>query len=152
MRAVRAVPRHPGTLALIVLLGIGLAATQPLSAPGPGGECAGAGQASRSFVRTELYFGLGRGDGVVGGAEFESFLAAEVAPRFPAGLTLVDGAGRFEGTAGDHVVEQSKLLILLYPEAEPEADARIESIRREYRRRFDQEAVLRSDARACVSP
>ena len=72
-------------------------------------------------------------------------------PRFPDGLTLLAGIGRFRDTAGVTVVEGANVLILLYPQRDAHADRKIDAIRSDYRRRFEQQSVLRADSVSCVS-
>lgn len=99
------------------------------------------------WIRTELFFGLSRPDGAtISDSEWESFLDAEVTPRFPDGLTVLSGAGQWQDENDTIVEESSKLLILLYPrEAIPESHKEIEEIRAAYEERFQQESVLRAD-------
>ena len=104
------------------------------------------------FVRTELFFGLGRAEGPdVTEAEFRQFLAKNITPRFPDGLTELTGRGQFRLASGVIIREPSKLVILLYPPKQEDADKNIEQIREEYKEAFDQESVLRTDSVACVS-
>ena len=75
----------------------------------------GARTGARPFARTELYFGTARPGGVITEAEFHDFVDRHVTPRFPQGLTLLKGDGRFPSE--DTVIkEQSFVLILLYTE------------------------------------
>ncbi|MGH2617339.1 MAG: DUF3574 domain-containing protein [Thermomicrobiales bacterium] len=99
------------------------------------------------WVRTELFFGTAKPDGsAVTEAEWQDFLDAEVTPRFPDGLTVLDGAGQWQGEEEEIVEERSKIVILLYPrEAIAESNAEIEDIRAAYERTFQQESVLRAD-------
>lgn len=101
--------------------------------------------------RTELFFGLSRPGGVVSEEEFRDFVEDYVSVRFPDGLTLLTGAGQFRDGAGITATEKAKLMILLYPLRAERATERIEEIRTEYKRRFDQQSVLRADAISCVS-
>jgi hypothetical protein len=99
------------------------------------------------WIRTELFFGLSRPDGgTISDSEWESFLDAEITPRFPDGLTVLSAAGQWQGEDNQIVEEPSKLLILLYPrEAIPESHKEIEEIRSAYEKAFQQESVLRAD-------
>jgi hypothetical protein len=108
---------------------------------------------SNLFVRTELFFGSQKPDGSeVTDSEFQKFLNDEVTPRFPEGLTLLTGNGQFKNSQGIIVKENSKLLILLYPiDRESKSSSNIEQIRRTYKTVFQQESVLRTDNRSCVS-
>jgi hypothetical protein len=99
------------------------------------------------WVRTELFFGTAKPDGTaVSEAEWDAFLDAEITPRFPDGLTVLDGAGQWQEADGDIIEERSKVVVLLYPRAaEAESHAEIEAIRTAYEQRFAQESVLRAD-------
>ena len=101
---------------------------------------------SLNFIRTELFFGTAKPDGVVSDAEFLAFLDQEVTPRFPDGLTLLKGDGQFRGEDGVIIKEDSFLLILLYPvESFRQSNRRINTIRELYKAQFQQQSVLRVD-------
>ena len=112
---------------------------------------------SRSFVRTELFFGLSKPDrSKVTELEFQQFVNREVTPRFPGGLTLLSGSGQFKNSSNKIIKEPANLLILIYPldrlapgKAAP--TQKVEQIRKAYKLAFQQESVLRSDEPACVS-
>ena len=98
-----------------------------------------------------LFFGRSQGTvEVVTDEAWQAFLAAEITPRFPDGLTVLDAAGQWRNSAGTIVRERSKLVIIL---AEPGASGmlRTEEIAHAYKRTFGQEAVLRAITTACVS-
>lgn len=99
------------------------------------------------WERSELFFGTAKPDGsAVSEAEWNWFLATEVTPRFPDGLTVLGGNGQWQGEDGEVVRERSKLLILLYPRENAETSGeQIEAIRAAYESAFDQESVLRAD-------
>lgn len=109
------------------------------------------GFGAESFVRTELFFGLSRPGGVISEAEFKTFVDSRITPRFPDGLTLLSGSGQFRGASQTIIVEGSKLLILLYPRQDAEANRKIEQIRSDYKQTFQQQSVLRADETSCVS-
>jgi hypothetical protein len=120
------------------------------TAPPQRWRCAGPADAT-PFARVELFFGLAKPGGVVSEAEFKAFVDSAVTPRFPEGLTVLDGAGQFRDAGGTIVVEGSKLLILLVPARDGTADAKIEQIRSDYKQAFQQQSVLRADDASCVS-
>ena len=119
------------------------------AASGSAPECA---DGAFPMARLELYFGTQRPGGApVTDAEWAAFLDQEVTPRFPDGLTVLEGNGQWRDSKGVVTRESSTLLIVLY---EPTAgkDSAIEDIRAAYKDRFDQESVLRVDAGTqCVS-
>jgi hypothetical protein len=101
---------------------------------------------SVDFVRTELFFGTAKPDGVVSDVEFFEFVDRVITPRFPDGLTLLKGDGQFRGDNNVIVKEDSFVLILLYPlEDFRESSRKINVIRQRYKDDFDQESVLRVD-------
>jgi hypothetical protein len=110
--------------------------------PGPRGQRRNA----LAFVRTELFFGTAKPDGVVTEEEFNTFLDEVVTPLFPDGLTVVKADGQFKGEDGVTIKEDSFVLILLYPFESQKASSRnIDHIRAEYLRQHQQESVLRVD-------
>lgn len=105
-----------------------------------------ADERSKTFVRTDLFFGTATPDGVVTAEDFQRFLDEVVTPLFPDGLTVVKGEGQFRGENGITVKETSFLLIVMYPlDQEGSGDKKVEQIRAEYKRRHRQESVLRMD-------
>ena len=108
-------------------------------------------KAERS-VRTELYFGRNiTGGGTVSDEDWDKFLADVVTPKFPSGLTVMDGAGQFRADSGEIEREASKILILIYPKKDRKAaNLKIEKIRAAYMKTFRQTSVLRADSRVDV--
>jgi hypothetical protein len=107
---------------------------------------------AKPLVRLELLFGSERKNTFpISDEEWAAFLAAEVTPRFPDGLTVLTGYGQWRDAKGTLVKETSRLLLIWYaPQAD--GDTRIEAIRTAYKTRFGQDSVLRADgAPACVS-
>lgn len=73
-------------------------------------------------------------------AAFTDFLDRSVTPRFPAGLTVLDAAGRWQAPDGRLTAEPSKLLLIVAP-ATPETRRRLQAIRDDYKARFHQQSV-----------
>ena len=106
------------------------------------------------WVDTRLYFGLGPADRVTAGiseAEWRDFLDHEVTPRFPAGLSVLDVYGQWQGV-GQTTPERlrSRLLVIDYPDT-VENRTRVEAIRQAWRRRTGDLSVLRVTQKAEVS-
>jgi hypothetical protein len=102
---------------------------------------------AEKFVRTELYFGLTRSDkSTLTDDEWSLFVDEIITPRFPDGFTVVDGKGQWRNKEGKIAKENSKVFILVYSRKErAAAGKKIDEIREEYKKRFDQESVLRVD-------
>ncbi len=107
--------------------------------------------AGQSPGRTaQLFFGRNIGDKVgVSDADFARFVDAELTPRFPDGLTVLDAAGQWRSKAGPIVREPSKLVILALP-GRAGGDDRLEAVRTAYKARFSQEAVMIVTQPACL--
>jgi len=108
------------------------------------------GQA-KALARVEMLFGTSRPDAPsVSDEEWARFLDEEVTPRFPSGLTVLQGAGQWRGRDPSVTKEQSKILVIWHePTSRTETD--IEAIRSAYRTRFTQDSVMRVDGVSCVS-
>src|SRR5262245_34984482 len=104
----------------------------------------------RRAVVESLYFGTARPGGVVSEGEWKEFVNQVATPRFPQGLTSWPASGQWRGASGAIEREASYVLHVVHPDTE--ADERgVAEIMREYRARFQQEAVLRVRSSACVS-
>lgn len=104
-----------------------------------------------ALVETQLFFGLSKPKGgVVSAKAFNSFVAREVAPRFPEGFTVIDSAGFWrDGTSGRTISEKSKVIVRLHS-GDAAADQAIGAIIQSYKVTFEQEAVLRIDRPVCA--
>jgi len=73
----------------------------------------------------ELHVGLDRGPALpdVTTAEWDAWLAEEVTPRFPDGLTAWDAAGQWREPGGVVTRQQAKVLRLVLPGADRAASA-----------------------------
>jgi hypothetical protein len=109
--------------------------------------------ASDRYYRTELYFGLAKPDGSeVTAEEWAQFLADKVTPRFPAGFTVIEALGQYQGNDKKIVKEKSRVLILLYEKKDRKlTNGKIEEIRAAYKKAFQQESVMRLDIRQTVN-
>jgi hypothetical protein len=98
----------------------------------------------------QLFFGRNIGGALgVSDADFKAFVDAELTPRFPDGLTVLDAAGQWRGADGIVGREPSKLVILALP-GRAGGEDRLDAVRQAYRQRFRQEAVLVTTQSACL--
>lgn len=121
---------------------------QPVAAPvahrtpGPG----------EVMARTELYFGTEKPGPDVSNRQFHTFLATQITPRIPDGLTVYQGYGQFKDSTGRIVRERALVVVLFYPTGtSTDSGAKIEAIRTAYKKAFQQESVLRADSADRVS-
>ncbi len=103
------------------------------------------------FVEYQLFMGRSGPDGeLVDDEDWETFLAESVTPRFPDGLTVLDGMGQWRGSDGQVKRERSKLLVILAQHGESN-NRLIDEIAEEYKSQFNQESVLKVMEDTCVS-
>lgn len=100
--------------------------------------------------RSHVFFGrnIGAAEGV-NDAAWRTFLDEEITPRFPDGLTLVASNGQWRGPDGRSVTERGFVLTLLGNGSTDDA-GKLDDIRRAYRARFMQDAVLLVQTRVCA--
>ncbi len=101
-------------------------------------------------VQELLYFGTDKPSGRVTPEDWAQFLSETVTPRFPAGLTAWQASGQWRSASGTVVQEPSYVLSLVHPQSAAAEKAILELIA-SYKARFQQEAVLRVNANACIS-
>ena len=112
-------------------------------------EACPAGQERLSTA--QLFFGRNLGDEPrVSEAEFVRFVDEELTPRFPDGLTVLDGGGQWRGPENQLVREASKIVLIVLPK-QGENTQRLQAVRSAYKTRFQQESVLLITQPACVS-
>ena len=122
-----------------------------LAAPGSRADVPPCPAGTERFAEYRLFFGRSRGGvEVVTDAQWRAFLAEEITPRFPDGLTVVDAAGQWRSPTGTIERERTKVLIVLAAPGE-EGMQNTGEIAEAYKRTFGQSAVLRVVGSACAS-
>ncbi len=101
-------------------------------------------------LEVDLYFGRTN----VSDGQWTAFLAEEVTPRFPDGLSVLDVAGQWrapDGKGGGPIVrENSKLLAIIVFDA-PAHAPKVEAIVDAYKVKFKQQSVLRVEHAVCAA-
>jgi hypothetical protein len=123
---------------LAVLAGFDIARAQaPL-------QCTGA---QKSWVVADLLFGRTR----VSEGQWRDFLAKEITPRFPDGLTVYDATGQWRPPGTSKITrERTKVVMIAMPPG-GDNDARLQQIIEAYKTRFKQQSVGLIVRPACVS-
>jgi hypothetical protein len=144
--ATTSAPTSPSSAATAAASAAGATATLHDDAAHPG--------MTQGWVRTELYFGLGLADHPEQGrseAQWRAFLDAEVTPRFPSGLSVLDIYGQWQGKEQKTPERlHSKVLVLLHEDS-PKARAAIDAIRLAWKQKTGDQSVLRVTQPAEVS-
>lgn len=150
---------RPALLASVLALSLVACAHKPLqsggvvAAPTLQGDPAHPGL-TKGWVDTKLYFGLGPADQPDKGiseAEWRAFLDREVSPRFPAGFSVLDVYGQWQGKKEPTPSRlRSKMLIVDYPDT-AENRAKVDAIRTAWKQKTGDQSVLRISEPADVS-
>jgi hypothetical protein len=117
------------------------------------GDAAHPAQA-KGWVETRLYFGLGPADAPGEGtseAQWREFLDREVTPRFPAGLSVVDVYGQWQGQQQSSISRIRTKMLIIDHAATAEDAARLEAIRVAWKQRTHEHSVLEVTEPAEVS-
>ena len=99
----------------------------------------------------QLFFGrnIGSKPGV-SEAAFAKFVDEELTPRFPDGLTVLDGGGQWRGPENKLIRESAKIVLIVLPQRGDSIE-RVEAARAAYKTRFNQESVVLITQPGCVS-
>ena len=119
-----------------------------VAAPARAQTCPFAGEKTMLVVR--LYFGQDiPGKGVVSAAQWRSFLARDVTPRFPDGFTVYDASGQWRDEKRHIVVrEPSKIVEIAAPDS-ADMRRRVDAISERYKSAFHQQSVGIVSSTAC---
>ncbi|HWM83249.1 MAG TPA: DUF3574 domain-containing protein [Pseudolabrys sp.] len=104
------------------------------------------------MLRAELYFGRRVGShAIVTERQWVDFLNREIVPRFPDGLTVLDGEGRWRPRAASRSLrERTKVVVIVVHDA-PDVYARVDALIAAYVARFRQSSVGRVFSPVCAS-
>ena len=124
-------------IAAIVFCHAGHAAAQVLTCTAP------------QIAMLDIELLLGRG--TAGDARWRQFLAREVTPRFPDGLTVYETYGQWRDPKRNVIVrEKSRVMRIIVPADAPAQD-KIEAVTEAYKKQFSQKSVGIATRMACVS-
>ena len=120
---------------------IDAAAAQTVDCPAP----------QQRMLTIDLLFGRGAGGLRVSEQAWTQFLAREITPRFPDGLTVIDASGQWRSRQGGAILrERSKVVMTVVPE-NPPVQERIDAIAAAYKQKFRQQSVGIVMRSACAS-
>lgn len=100
----------------------------------------------KSWVVAELLFGREH----ISERSWSRFVADEITPRFPDGLTVYDAKGQWRAPAERIIRERSKVVMIAMPPG-AENETRLQQVIDAYKSRFRQQSVGLIVKPACVS-
>lgn len=89
-----------------------------------------------------LYFGRVHAAGIVTEAQWAEFLAQEVTPRFPDGLTVWTADGQWRDGTNRVIVREPTFVLEVVHTRKRRGDAELKAIVAAYKQRFSQQSVL----------
>jgi len=127
---------------LILILGLAAGCT---SAPKPQGCPAG-----QTPLRTAQLFLGAKAPAKPDDRALRRFVDQEVTPRFPDGVTVVEGGGQWKGSENRMIREAAKVVLVVLP-ATGDTQGRVEAVRTAYRTKFKQEPVVVLPPPSCTA-
>ncbi|MDZ4375218.1 MAG: DUF3574 domain-containing protein [Phenylobacterium sp.] len=106
--------------------------------------------AGQSQLRTAQVFLGVKPPARVGEAELQRFVDDVVRPRFPDGVTVVEGGGQWTGPENRMIREARKVVLIALP-SRGDPTAEVEAVRTAYKTRFRQEAAVLLPPPSCVA-
>lgn len=115
----------------------------PVAASCPAGE---------PGMTAQLFFGRSlKGGGTVTDTAWQEFLAKSVTPRFPDGLTVLDGYGQWRNRSTNQISREASTVVEIATDDSPATLAKLQEIRAEYRNAFRQDSVGLVLNQSCAS-
>jgi hypothetical protein len=128
-------------------IALGVLVLAALSCPAPAQPALQCSGAQKPWVVAELLFGRSR----VSGASWRRFLANEITPRFPDGLTVIDARGQWRPPGTSQISRERSTVVMIAMPPGADNDARLQQIVGAYKSRFKQQSVGLIVRPACVS-
>ena len=82
--------------------------------------------------------------------DLQRFIDKEITPRFPDGVTVVNGGAQWQGAENMLMRDAAKVVHIVMP-AKGDLNGKLEAVRKAYRARFKQESVVVITQPACVA-
>lgn len=102
-------------------------------------------------LEAELLFGRNiEGKATVTEAQWSDFLAKEVTPRFPDGLTVLQASGQWRDSETSRIVHEPSFIVMILAPNAPDTLTHLSEIRTAYKTRFHQQSVGLTLSQTCV--
>lgn len=98
------------------------------------------------MIETDLYFGQSRPDGsIISANEWDHFKSHQIAPLFKEGCTIVNTTGTWLDPVKNQLITEPTYVVIYFYKKSQKISGKIDSLRSNYRLRFQQQSVLRID-------
>jgi hypothetical protein len=96
-------------------------------------------------TETDLYFGFNKPGGTVSEAEWKNFMEQYISPMFAHGFTVIPAQGKWRDDSTHQLISEPSMVVIAIHPKDNFLNMRIDSIRENYKRLFQQQAVLSVD-------
>ncbi|MGN6617678.1 MAG: DUF3574 domain-containing protein [Ilyomonas sp.] len=104
------------------------------------------------MTETSLYFGQSKPDGsIINEKEWNQFKEDYILTTFLEGSSIIRVDGSWKDTVTHKVITEPVYMVIYYYRSTPLMSKRIDSLRNQYIKRFQQQSVLRVDKRVKAS-
>lgn len=111
-----------------------------------------AGCSGSRQIETDLYFGFSKpAGGMVSENEWKGFMQAYISPVFSSGFTVIPAQGKWLDDSTHVLISEPSVIVIAIHKKNKQTDVRIDSISTNYKRLFQQQAVLRVDKKVRVA-
>jgi hypothetical protein len=134
------------------VVGVVAACSLPAKAAGADASGQACGPPLKPMQRIELMFARNvRGHPGVGDAAWARFVAREITPRFPDGLTVIDASGQWRNPSTGKVTHEPTRLVIIVTADDATAGSGVAAIIAAYKTRFHQESVGVVSSAVCAA-
>ena len=103
------------------------------------------------FIEHRIFFGRNFPDGQsISDEAWNTFLADEITPRFPAGLSVLDVQGQWKDASGVLVKDRTKLLLILASPGDGSLQL-MNEVAEQFLKTYPQGSILRSYEEVCAA-
>ena len=96
-------------------------------------------------VETDLFFGFSKPGGTISESEWKGFMEQYISPVFIHGFTVIPAQGKWLDDSTHILISEPSVMVIAVHHQEKQLSVRIDSLRENYKRLFQQQAVLRVD-------
>ena len=107
--------------------------------------------AGQEQLRTaQLFLGRKAPGLAIKSADLQAFIDKEIGPRFPEGVTVLEGGSRWQGADNMLIRDAAKVVMIVLP-ARGDSGGRLHAVQTAYRARFSQDTMLVVTPPSCVA-
>ena len=136
-------------LAVLALVGCSTGGKMRLPEARPQAELAPCPSGQERLRTAQLFLGRQTPGLAIAPWDLQRFVDQEITPRFPDGVTVLDGGAQWQGNENILIRDAAKVVLIVLP-VRGDPTTRVEAVRSAYRQKFNQDSVVVVGQPACV--